>query len=199
MVRVKHGGKKFPRLVLRDFAFGLVPSHLLIERVEKLLTGGGPGESCAVVERAAETAEIKYSLGSAIEGHAHAVEQVNNARRSLAHGLDRRLVAEKVAAVNRVVEVLPGRVAFAFQVLGGIDSALSANRVRALDRHDGEQVHVPAHFGDLDSCGKSSESATDHDDFWISCHLDELFTTETRSHGENYIILCLLRVSVPPW
>ena len=125
---------------LRDLAFGLVAAHLLVERVEQLLAGGRAGEGGAVVERAAEAAEVEQSLGRAVERHAHAVEQVDDAGRRVAHRLDRRLVGEEVAAVDRVVEVLPGGVALALQVLGGVDAALRAHRVRALHRHDREQI-----------------------------------------------------------
>ncbi len=75
--------------------------------------------------------------------------------RRLAHGLDRRLVGEKVAAVDRVIKVLPCGVAFALEVFGGIDAALRANGMRALDRDDGKQVHVTAGLGNLDGCRQS--------------------------------------------
>ena len=72
------------------------------------------------------------------------------AGRHVAHGLHGRLVGEEVAAVDRVVEVLPGGVALALQVLGGVDAALGADRVRPLDRDDGEEVNVTSHLGNLD-------------------------------------------------
>ena len=103
---VDDGGEKLPALVLLDLAFGLVAAHLLVERVEQLLAGGGAGKGGAVVERAAEAAKVEQSLGSAVEGHAHAVEQIDDGRRGLAHGLDGRLVGQEVAAVDGVVKVL---------------------------------------------------------------------------------------------
>ena len=72
------------------------------------------------------------------------------AGRHVAHDFDRRLVGEEVAAVHRVVEVLPGGVALALQVLGSVDAALGADRVRPLDRDDGEEVNVTSHLGNLD-------------------------------------------------
>ncbi len=149
----------------RDLAFGLVAANLLVERVEKLLSGGGAGEGSAVVERAAEAAEIEQSFRSAVEGHAHAVEQIDDARGGFAHGLDRRLVGQEVSAVDGVVKMLPGGIAFTLEILGGVDAALSADRVRALHGHDGKQIHVSAHLGDFDDGGKSGQSAADHDDF----------------------------------
>ena len=77
---VEDGGEKLPALVLLDLAFGLVAADLLVERVEQLLAGGGAGEGGAVVERAAEAAEVEQALGGAVEGHAHAVEQVDDGR-----------------------------------------------------------------------------------------------------------------------
>jgi hypothetical protein len=114
---VDDGGEKLPAFVLLDLAFGLVAAHLLVERVEQLLAGGCAGEGGAVVERAAEAAEVEQALGGAVEGHAHAVEQVDDGGRGLAHGLDGRLVGQEVAAVDGVVEVLVGGVALALQVL----------------------------------------------------------------------------------
>src|SRR3954454_5087616 len=125
------------------------------------------------MQRAAKAAEIKQAFRRAIEGHAHAVEQVNNGGRSLAHGLDRRLIRKKVSAVNCVVEVLPGGVPLALQILRGVNSALRANRMRALDRHNGKQIHMAAHFGDLNDGRQPCEPATHDDDFWITCHLVE--------------------------
>jgi hypothetical protein len=150
---VEHGREKLPVLVLLYLAFGLVAAHLLVERVEKLLAGGGSGEGGAVVERASEAAEIEQTFGRAIERNAHAVEQIDDAGSGLAHGLDRRLVGEEVATVDGVVEVYPGGIAFALQVLGGVDATLGAHRVRALYRDDREQVNFTAHLGDFDDGG----------------------------------------------
>ena len=43
MVAVEHGGEKLPVLVFLDLALGFETPHLFIERVEKLLSGGGAG------------------------------------------------------------------------------------------------------------------------------------------------------------
>ena len=122
-----------------------------------------------MIERAAEAAEVEQALGSAIEGHAHAVEQVDDAGRGLAHGLYGSLVGEEVAAVDGVVEVLGGGVALAFEVFGGVDAALRADGVRALDRDDGEEVNVAAGFGDLDDRGEAGQASANHDDSGC-CH-----------------------------
>ena len=152
-----------------DLAVGLVAADLLVERVEQLLAGGGAGEGGAVVERAAEAAEVEQALGGAVEGHAHAVEQVDDGRGGLAHGLDGGLVGEEVAAVDGVVEVLVGGVALALQILCGVDAALGADRVRTLDRDDGKQVDRAAGLGDLDDRCQSGEASANHDDSGC-CH-----------------------------
>ena len=167
---VDDGGEKLPALVLLDLAFGLVAAHLLVERVEQLLAGGGAGKRGAVVERAAEAAEIEQPLGRAIEGHAHAVEQIDDGGRGLAHGLHRRLVGEEVAAVDGVVKVLRGGVAFALEIFGGVDAALRADRVRALDRDDGKQVDRAAGLGDFDDRRQARQPSANHDDSGC-CHL----------------------------
>src|SRR5262249_27033340 len=123
-IRIEHRAQKFPVLIFLDATFRLVAPDLLIESVEKLLSGGGAGECGAIVESAAEASKIQQSLGGAIEGNAHAVEQINDPGSGVTHGFNRRLVGEKVAAVDGVVKMLPGGVAFAFEVLGGVDTAL---------------------------------------------------------------------------
>jgi len=126
---IEHGGEKFPVLVLGDPAFRFEAAHLLIERIQELLPGGGAGEGGAMEQSATEPAEIEQSLGGPIEGDAHAVQQIDDAGRRLAHVFYRRLVSQEVAAVHGVVKVLPGGIALALQVLGGVDAALRANRM----------------------------------------------------------------------
>ena len=150
VVGVEHCGEKFPVLVFLYFAFGFVATNLLVERVQKLLASGRSGKGGAVVESAAEASEVEQSFRSAIERHAHAIEQVDDSGRGFAHGFHRRLIGEKVAAVDGVVEVLPGGIAFALQILCGVDATLRAHRVRALHRHDRKQIDLAAHFSDLD-------------------------------------------------
>ena len=83
------------------------------------------------------------------------------------HVFDGGLVGEEVAAVDGVVEVLEGRVALALEVLGGVDAALGADGVGALDGDDGEEVDGAAGFGDLDDGGESGEAAAYDDDSWV--------------------------------
>jgi hypothetical protein len=91
-VAIEHRREELPGLVLFDLALGFMPPHLFIERVKQLLSGGGSGKGGAVVERSAKAAKVQHSLRSAVEGDAHAVEQIDDARRGLAHAFDRRLI-----------------------------------------------------------------------------------------------------------
>ncbi len=59
---------------------------------------------------------------------------------------------------------LPGGVAFAFEVFGGVDAALRADGVGALDGDDGEEVDGAALFGDLDDGGEAGEASANDDD-----------------------------------
>ena len=47
-LRVEHGGEKLPVFELPYLAFGFVAAHLLVERVEQLLAGGGAGKGGAI-------------------------------------------------------------------------------------------------------------------------------------------------------
>ncbi len=168
-VVVEDGGEELPAFVLGDLAFGLVAADLLVERVEELLAGGGAGEGGALVERAAEAAEVEQAFGGAVEGDAHAVEQVDDGRALRGHVLDGGLVGEEVAAVDGVVEVLEDGVALALEVLGGVDAALGADGVRALDGDDREEVDGAAGFGDLDDGGEAGEASAYDDDAGCCC------------------------------
>src|SRR5256885_5746801 len=53
-------------------------------------------ERGAVIQSPAEPAEVEQPFRRAIKRHAHAVQQINNPRRGLAHILDRRLVPQKI-------------------------------------------------------------------------------------------------------
>ena len=158
------GGEELPAFVLVDAAVGLVAADLLVERVEELLAGGGPGECGALVEGAAEAAEVEQALVGAVEGDAHAVEQVDDGGGAGGHVADGGLVGEEVAAVDGVVEVLVDGVSLALEVLGGVDAALRADGVRTLDRDDGEEIDRAAGLGDLDDGGETGEASSDNDD-----------------------------------
>jgi len=73
-------------------------------------------------------------------------------------------LARKSAAIDSVVEVLVGGVALALEVLCGVDAALGADGVRALDGDDGEQIDRTARLGDFDDRRKARQASANHDD-----------------------------------
>src|SRR5215472_11934361 len=84
----------------------------LIERIQQLLAGGSASKSGAIVERATKAAKIEQPFRRAVERYAHAIQQVDDGGSRVAHLFYRRLIREKIAAVNGVIEVLPGGIAF---------------------------------------------------------------------------------------
>src|SRR2546423_5307503 len=148
-------------------------AHLFVQRVEKLLTRRSASECSAVMKRSAEATEIQQTFRSAREGNAHSVEEIDNRGSHLAHCFYGRLVRQKISAVDCVVEMLPGRIALAFGVHSAIDSALRADRMRALHGHNGEEVNRVTLFGNLHRCRQSCESAAYdcYSDSVRGCHL----------------------------
>src|ERR1700752_623010 len=114
----------FPVFKLPDLAAYFISSDLFVERVEKLLARRGAGKGGAVMFSAAKATKVEQAFRRSREGNTHAVEQVNDRRRHFAHRFGRRLICEKVAAVNSVVEMFPGGIAFAFSVDCSVDAAL---------------------------------------------------------------------------
>ena len=162
-VVVEHRGQKIPELVFGHFAFDFPAADLLIECVEQLLAGGRAGERGPFEERAAESALIAKTFGRAIEGDAEPVHQVDDSRTPVDHFLDRRLMVEEIAAVNRVVEMEPLGVALLpRERVDAVDAPLSANAMRPLDRREAHQIDVDAQLGQLHRGGQPGQPAADH-------------------------------------
>ena len=107
----------------------------------------------------------------AIERDAQPIHQVDDLRPPIGHFLDRRLMLQKVAAVDRVVEVQPLAVALLPRhVVDAVDAALSADAVRALDRDEAHQIDVDAELGQLHRGRQPGQSAAD-DHHALLCHL----------------------------
>ena len=86
-------------------------------------------------------------------------------RAPVGHFLDRRLMLQKVAAVDGVVEVQPLVVALlAREVVDAVDAALGADAVRALDRRQAHQVDVDAQLGQLHRGRQTGQPAADDHD-----------------------------------
>src|SRR3954452_3304965 len=124
---IQDEGHHFPSLVFRYLAFDLAPANLFVECVKQLLTCGRTGKRCAVMLCPAEAAKVEQSFRSSREGNAHAIEEINDRRGHFAHCLCRRLVCKKVATIDSVVKMLPGRIAFTLRINSAVYAALRAN------------------------------------------------------------------------
>ena len=102
--------------------------------------------------------------------HAQPIHQVDDLRPPIGHFLHRRLVLQKVAAIDRVVEVQPLVVALLpRQVVDAVDAALRTDAVRALDRHQAHQIDIDAQLGQLHRRRQARQSAADDQDA-LFCH-----------------------------
>ena len=165
---VDHRAEKIPVLVLADVPGDFPAADLLVQGVDQLLAGRGPGEGRPLVERAAEAALVAKALGRAVEGHAQPVHEVDDLGGPVGQFLDRRLVLQEVAAVDGVVEVLPFAVAqLPRQVVDAVDAALGADAMRAFHRQEAHDAHVAFQLGQLDGGGHSGQSAADDHHRWF--------------------------------
>src|SRR6185295_16365332 len=118
-----------------------------------------------------EASKIKEPFARAREGHTHPIEEINDRWRHLAHRFCRRLAGKKVAAINRIVKMFPGGIAFAFCVDCAINTALRADGVGALDGNNREKINCMARFSDLHCRRKACKPATDNSNLEsITCH-----------------------------
>ena len=142
--------------------------HLLVQGVEQLLAGRGPGEGRPPEERAAEAALIAKALGRAVERHAQPVHQVDDPRGPVGQFLHRRLVLEEIAAVDGILEMLPRAVAqLPGQIVDAVDPALGADAVRPLHRQQAHQPDVEIQFRQLHGGRHSRQPAADDHDGWF--------------------------------
>ena len=124
---IEDGRDERPELIAAHHARYLLRAHLLVERVEQLLTGGRTCECGTAFLRATESAQVKKTFRSAIEHDPHAIEKVHDGRSRLAHARHHGLVRQEIAAVDGIVDVLPDRIAFTLGVEHRIDTALCAD------------------------------------------------------------------------
>jgi hypothetical protein len=145
-------------------------AHLLVERVQQLLPCRGAGEGRPLEQRAAKAALIAEALGRTIERHAEAVHEIDDPRAPVAHFLDRRLMLQEVAPVDRIVEVLRLVVALLpREAVDAIDAALGADAVRALHGSEAHQVDGDAELGQLHRGREPCQSAA-HNQHTLICH-----------------------------
>ena len=165
---IQNSGQKCEAFVFLNFSLGFVASHLFVERVKKLLTRRRSCKRGAVIKSAAKAPIIEQSFRSAIEHHAHAVQQINNSGSRFAHSFYQRLIGQKITAIDSVVEMLGAGIAFAFLIFRRVDAALRADRVRAFYRYDGKQIDRHGGFGNANGGHQSGQSSAHYDDFRLS-------------------------------
>ena len=134
---------------------GVVLERLAVQRVQDGVARAVGGRRApvrlavlAVVERlAAKGALVDLALVRARERHAVVLQLDHRARRLAAHVVDRVLVAQPVAALDRVVHV-PPPVVLAHVAQRRVHTALRRRRVRARREELGDARHVEALLGE---------------------------------------------------
>jgi hypothetical protein len=160
---VEDGSQEVPELVLGHFARHAPTTHLLVQGIEQLLAGGRPGEGGAAEERAAEAALVAEALVGAIEGHSQAVQQVDNSRRPGDHFLHRRLMLQKLAAVDGVVEMPRLVVAeLAGEVVDAIDAPLRTATMRTPQGQQAHHAHVALQLGQFHGRRQTGQTAANY-------------------------------------
>ncbi len=188
---VNHCRKKRPRFEFFNAAFRFMPSNLLIQRVQQLLTRRRPCKRCAVIKRSAESPVIQQSFRGAVKHHAHAIQQIDNPGRRFAHAAHQSLVRQKIAAKNRVVEMFGDGIPFAFLILRRVDSTLRAHRMRPLHRHNRKQIHRYARFRHANRSHEPGQTSTHNDNFWLA----HLFIYEAKG-CQSYRKLIKIRIPI---
>eukprot|EP00964_Phaeocystis_antarctica_P063294 scaffold37967_cov57-Phaeocystis_antarctica.AAC.4 len=119
--------------------------------------------SLTKVERlAAEGPLVDLALVRAREGHAVVLELDDGARRLLAHVVDRVLVAQPVAALDRVVHV-PPPIVLGHVAERGVDAPLRGDRVRARREQLGDARRLEAKLSESER-GAQTRTASAHYD-----------------------------------
>src|SRR5262249_32932633 len=96
-------------------------------------------------------------------------ELKNRLRRLLAHVVDGVLVAQPVAALDRVVPV-PAPVVLGHVAQRGVDAALRRHRVRAGGEELGDAGHLEALLGQTKGGAQASPSGAHHDGIVLPVH-----------------------------
>ncbi len=118
------------------------------------------------VQRSAEATKIEQTFRSAVKGNTHAIEQINDRRGRLAHGLDRRLVGEEIAAVNVSSKCCQVESPSPFRFFAALIPPCAHTEC---DRFTGtmeKRSTCAAHFGDLDDRRQSGQAAANNDNLW---------------------------------
>ncbi len=132
---------------------------------QELLAGLAPGEEGAGDLGPAEGAVIQGPAVVAREGHALGHALVDDGVGDLGQAVDVGLAGPVVAALDRVVEEPPDRVAVVGVVLGRVDAALGRDGVGAPGAVlDAEDADVVAELGQRRRGRGAGQAGADHDD-----------------------------------
>jgi hypothetical protein len=107
-----------------------------------------------------EAAEVEQSFVSSREGNTHAIKKKDDRWSHVTHCLGRWLIRQEVAAVNGVVKMFPGGIAFALGVNRAVNSALSANRMRTFHWNYGKKINGMSSFGNSHGRGETCKAAS---------------------------------------
>src|SRR4051812_42277663 len=103
---IENEREHLPALVFVDLTGHFPFAYLFVKSVEKLLARRCSREGGAMVQGAAKASKIQQTFFRAREWNAHPIKEVDDLRRHVAHSFYRRLVCEKIAAIDGVVQVL---------------------------------------------------------------------------------------------
>ena len=149
--------------MLLDQPFDFPASDLLVQSIEKLLTGGGSSKRSPLVKGPAKASAIDVTFGGSIEGNAQAIHQDDDLRGPVGHLFDRRLVWKEVTAVDRIVEVIPLVVPLLTGlIVDAIDTPLGTDAVGTLHWGQAQKIDRNAQFSEFHRRRESGQSATDN-------------------------------------
>ena len=158
---VEHlGAGKHLHLSRRD-----LPAQGLIGAEQELLASLSPR-----IERPRHLSPAEGSIGElpavlAREWHSLGGALIDDAQADLGQAVDVGFARAKIAALDRVVEQAPHRVAVVLVVLGGVDAALRGDRVGAARAVlETERAHVVAELGERGRCRGSRQPRPHHED-----------------------------------
>ena len=152
----------FPVLVFGNETENLLMAHLLIQSIKQLLTGGGTGKSGTFILNAAETTQIQQALAGSGKLYTHSVHCIDQTGSILHQTAYRRLVSQKVAAVNSIIKMLVNTVVLTFGIQCRINAALRTDGVRALHRHQRDQIDRDLLFSYLQCGHQTGQTAADN-------------------------------------
>ena len=144
-------------------------SQLLIRTQQQLLTGLAAGVEGTAHLRATERTVVEQSAVLASERNTLGHHLVDDVHRDFGETMHVSFAGAEVAALDGVVEQTMNAVAVTLIVLGGVDSALRGDGVRAARRVvEGESVHLITEFGQRCRRRRAGQTGADDDDLELA-------------------------------